>query len=53
MLWGDRADAKCCLLIWLIEAGIHATSIAGFELGVEIDLVVGRINETVQAFTRV
>ena len=53
MLWGNRANCESRLLIRLVKAGIHATRIAGFELGVEIDLVIGWVYETVQTFSGV
>ena len=51
MVRSDGADRKCRLLVWLIKAGIHPASIAGFKLGVEIDLIICRVNKSVQAFT--
>ena len=51
MVRSDSADRKCRLLIWLIKAGIHAAGIAGFKLGVEIDLIIGWVNKSVQSFT--
>ena len=37
--------------IRLVEAAVHAARIGGFELGVEVDLAVGGIDEAVQALT--
>ncbi len=37
--------------IRLIEAGEHSLRIGGFELGVEVDLIVDRIDESMQALT--
>ena len=53
MVGSDGADRKCRLLIWLIKAGIHPASIAGFKLGVEINLIIGWVDKSVQAFTRI
>ena len=38
--------------IRLVEAGEHPLGIGGFKLGVQVDLIVGRIHHPVQALTR-
>ncbi|CAB4710376.1 unannotated protein [freshwater metagenome] len=37
----------------MIEAGVHATGICSFELGVKVDLIVCWISETVKALAGV
>ena len=50
MLWGDRANCESRFLIRLIEACVHAASITCFELGVEVNLIIYRVYEAMQAF---
>ena len=49
---GDR-DVEGGLQVGLVEAREHALGIGGFELRVEVDLVVDRIDEPVQTFAGV
>ena len=48
-----HGELECCFEVWLFEDSEHAPRVWNFELCVEIDLVVDRINKAVQAFTGV
>ena len=58
---GDKFPVRRCgggkgessLQIWLIKAGIHATGICCFELGIEVDLIVCRVGKAVKSLTGV
>ena len=48
-LWGLKVQGVGGLQIRLVEAGKDALGIGSFKLGVEVDLVIGRVHEAVQA----
>ena len=39
-------------MIGLLEIGVHTPGVSNLELGIEVNLAVSRVDETVQAFTR-
>ncbi|CAB4531312.1 unannotated protein [freshwater metagenome] len=50
---GGHAELEGCLQIRLLKDGEHATAVWHLELGVNINLAVNRVNESVQAFAGV
>jgi len=39
-----------CLKVRLLKNGKHTTRVRNFELGIEIDLVIHRVDKTVEPF---
>ena len=50
---GGHGDVEGGLEVGLVEAGEHPLGVGGFELGVEVDLVVDGVDEAVQALAGV
>ena len=49
----EHSELEGRLLVWLLEVGVHASRVGRLELGVQIGLAVGWVDEAVQAFARV
>ena len=52
-LGGEHGEVEHGLDVRLVEHGVHAAGIRHFELRVQVDVAVGRVDATVQAFTGV
>ncbi len=48
-----HGEAERCLQIRLLKDGKDPTRVRNFELGVEVNLIVNRVNEAVQALAGV
>ena len=48
--WRGHRELERRLEVGLLEARIHAPRVGGLELGVEVDLVVDRVDESMKAF---
>ena len=53
VIGGRHRQCEGGLEIGLLEAGVHAPGIGGLELGIEVDLVIDRVDEAVQALAGV
>lgn len=47
IIWNERRESPCCSQVWLIKDRHHIVAVFGLQMGVQILLVIGGVDEAV------